>query len=313
MDPVSVKINLLRMDEVPEGIREKLNREDTARAEGQIWIRTGNRVIRCEDTETGEDLAQVLAAGKRNGSGRRNDPWQEILRNGKPPDGKIRDEARCVILFAAAPGQEKSLETETLAALAPMEPGDAVTCAEDGSAALIKRVRDHTEEDVSEFAAAVANTIETEAGIRTVAGIGQVTGRTAGLPESCAQAAEAIRIGSRFRPGECVYPYSRLQAERIISAIPAQDRAELRREMLGAGKQMTPEIMDTARAFLQNDMNLTTAAKQLYIHRNTLIYRLEKIRKETGFDLRRFRDAAAFQMVSQIPEEENDDNLPWKE
>ena len=87
----------------------------------------------------------------------------------------------------------------------------------------------------------------------------------------------------------------------MISAIPEDIRKELRRELNGDGKQLTAELMETARAFLQNDMNLTTTAKQLYIHRNTLIYRLDKIRKETGFDLRRFRDAAAFQMISQIP------------
>ena len=166
MDPVSVKMNLLRREEAPEDIREKLRRKDTVRAGGQIWIRNGDRIICCEDSEAGEDLARVLAAGSKGAPTQPDDPWLEILQGGRPPKRKIRDEARCVILFRAAPGQEKDLGKETFAALAPTEQGDAVTSAEAGTVALNKRVKGHSEEDISEFAAAMIDTIETETGIR---------------------------------------------------------------------------------------------------------------------------------------------------
>ena len=58
--------------------------------------------------------------------------------------------------------------------------------------------------------------------------------------------------------------------------------------------------MDTVNAFFDNDLNLTATARQLYIHRNTLNYRLDKIKKELGLDLRNFRDAAIFKMISFI-------------
>ena len=301
MDPVSVEINLLRAADVPEAIREKLHSETVVRADGQIWIRIGDRFASCEDTEAGEEMVKALSAGEKAGRPQRDDPWRTILQGGRARDLRIRDGKRCVILFGTDDGQENQLTPETFAILAPTERGDAVTVTQDGYIALIKNAEDHSEEDISEYTAAVIGTIETEAGIRAWAGIGSITGETAGLAESRAKAAEAIRIGKQFRPEEYVYAFDRMQTERMISAIPEDIRKELRRELNGDGKQLTAELMETARAFLQNDMNLTTTAKQLYIHRNTLIYRLDKIRKETGFDLRRFRDAAAFQMISQIP------------
>ena len=303
MDRVSVNMNLLRTEDVPEEILEQLRGENPVRADGQIYIRTGNRILCCEDSDDGEAMVRALA--QKSDSERKEDPWQEILKSGKSAP-RFRDEARCVLLFEAWPAQERCIAPETFTELAPTERGDAVTETEDGRIALIKRTTEHTEDEIAEFAAAVIETIGTETGIRAQAGIGKMTRETAGLKESAEQAAEAISIGRRFRPEASVYVYNRLGTERLISAIPAEARTKLRRELLSpeTEKRMTPEIIETARAFLENDMNLTTTAKQLYIHRNTLIYRLDKIRKETGFDLRRFRDAAAFQMISQIPEEE---------
>ena len=62
-------------------------------------------------------------------------------------------------------------------------------------------------------------------------------------------------------------------------------------------------MMETVSVFFRNDLNLTAASKQLFIHRNTLNYRLDKIRKDTGLDLRHFQDAVVFRIVIEIPEE----------
>ena len=61
-------------------------------------------------------------------------------------------------------------------------------------------------------------------------------------------------------------------------------------------------MLETIRVYFRNDLNLSTTARQLFIHRNTLNYRLEKIRRETGLDLRNFRDAAVFQLISLLPD-----------
>ena len=61
--------------------------------------------------------------------------------------------------------------------------------------------------------------------------------------------------------------------------------------------------LETVRVFFNNDLNLTAASRELFIHRNTLNYRLDKIRKETGLDLRSFQDAVIFRILYGIREQ----------
>ena len=61
-------------------------------------------------------------------------------------------------------------------------------------------------------------------------------------------------------------------------------------------------MLETVRVFFRNDLNLTAASKQLFIHRNTLNYRLDKIRKLSGLDLRCFHDAVVFSVIMLIPQ-----------
>ena len=314
MDPVSVKMNLTRMEEVPEAVAEGFSSEDFVRYGGNIYIRAGDRVLSCEAGEAGEALIRALKtrehAEKR--SPRDSDPWRKVLagesRSADAVPGIRGGILRCVILFRTMPGQEKTFTRAMWDDLAPVERGDAATETDDGHIVLIKQAEGHTDEDIAEYTAAVAETIETETGIQMQAGIGTATRELAGLKESLRQAGEAIETGRMFQPESRVFVYSRQTMERLICAIPEESRRQLRDELLSSetGKQLSPEMMETIRAYFRNDLNLSTTARELFIHRNTLIYRLDKIRKETGFDLRRFRDAAVFQMISCIPESEKE-------
>ena len=61
-------------------------------------------------------------------------------------------------------------------------------------------------------------------------------------------------------------------------------------------------MLDTVRVFFRSDLNLTAASRQLFIHRNTLNYRLDKIKKAFGLDLRTFQDAVVFKLISEFPD-----------
>lgn len=306
MDPSSVKMDLMRLEDVPEAAAAGLKNADVVRHGGLIYIRAGSSVLRCEDGEAGAALIAALEARGKTRSGRKDDPWFSVL-NGNSGGAGIRDQVRrCVILFEAIPGQEKPFGLEIWKDLAPVERGDAVTETEPGCIALIKQAEGHSDEEIAEFAAAVIETVETETGIQVQAGIGAFVRELAGLKESLRQARQAIETGRLFRPDGRVFCYHRQAMERMIGAVPEETRRQLRKEMLPpeAAKLLNPEMMETVSAFFRNDLNLSTTARELFIHRNTLIYRLDKIRKETGFDLRRFQDAAVFQMISRIPEED---------
>ncbi len=309
MDSVSVKMNLTRLSEAPEAVRAGFSGADVVRLGGMIYIRAGDAVLCCRGGEAGEAMVAALEAREKPRASRKDDPWLSVLTGDSRNAGAsgIRDGIRrCVILFEAAPGQDRILPRKVWDDLAPVERGDAAAEPETGRIALIKQAEHHTDEEIAEFTAAVIETIDTETGIQVQAGIGGSTSELNGMKESMRQAAQAIATGRMFHPDGHVFCYHRQAMERLISAVPAEARRQLRDELLSpeTGKRPNHETMETVRAFFRNDLNLSTTARELFIHRNTLIYRLDKIRKDTGFDLRRFQDAAVFQMLSCIPDEE---------
>lgn len=313
MDPESVKMSLVRPEDVPGAAAAAFSREGIARHRGYIYIRAGTQVLRCEAGEAGEAVIRALEERSRGmeDPGRKEDPWLAVLKGDSRNAGVsgIRDGIRrCVILFEAAPGQDRILTRKVWDDLAPMERGDAAAEPETGRIALIKQAEHHTDEEIAEFTAAVIETIDTETGIQVQAGIGGSASELTGMKESLRQAAQAIATGRMFQPDGRVFCYHRQAMERLISAVPEEIRRQLRDELLSpeTGKRPNHETMETVRAFFRNDLNLSTTARELFIHRNTLIYRLDKIRKDTGFDLRRFQDAAVFQMLSCIPDEEKE-------
>ena len=304
MKPLPVRIGLVKPDEVPAEIRARLAADgETVRAGGLIYLSAGSRILCCEDSEEGEAVIRAMAPERDSNPA--DDPWRALLtggaKTGTVPDGI----PRCVIVLRAAPGQEKLPDRAAFADLIPAEPGDAITGI-NGAVVLIKQADRQAEDEITEFTAAVIDTAETEAGIRLQAGIGRTVRNAAELKASFAEAEAAIDTGRRFLPGEAVYAYSRLAAERLMDAVPAEVRAQLRKELFTpeTRKLLNSEMMETIEAFFRNDLNLSTTAREMFIHRNTLIYRLDKIRKATGFDLRRFQDAAAFRLLSRLPEDE---------
>ncbi len=305
MKPQPVRIGLLTAEEIPGEIRESLNAGyDSVRGNGMIYIRTGSQFLCCEDSEAGEELIRAMTENRDAGT-KPADPWQKALR-GDVSAGIIRDNvARCVIVFRASSGQDKLPGRALFEELIPMETGDAIT-EMNNEIVLIKQVDGLSEEEIAEFTAAVTDTAETEAGIRLQAGIGSLTRTAPELKDSFSKAETAISLGKRFLAGESVYAYGHLAAERLINAVSPGERAQLRKELFTpeTRKLMTSEMMETIDAFFRNDLNLSTTAREMFIHRNTLIYRLDKIRKVTGYDLRHFQDAVAFRLLSRLPENE---------
>ena len=68
------------------------------------------------------------------------------------------------------------------------------------------------------------------------------------------------------------------------------------------------ELMETAEEFMKNSLNISETSRNMYIHRNTLIYRLDKIENETGLNLRKFSDAVAFRFVKLLSSLTKGDN-----
>ncbi|CDN44811.1 MULTISPECIES: CdaR family transcriptional regulator [Paenibacillus] len=118
------------------------------------------------------------------------------------------------------------------------------------------------------------------------------------LVDSAALLKETIELGRRFHVGSNLHLPWQLNLERLLSAIPERERSKFIEQTLSRSDYyMEPEILTTLETFFALDCNVSETAKKLYIHRNTLLYRLDKLKQETGLDVRLFRDAVMVKII----------------
>ena len=213
----------------------------------------------------------------------------------------------CVIVLQREDGGTAPL-TETIRELAPMEENDLL--AEDGAGRVLIIKEGNDPAETAEFAMALLNTLEDEAGAVLKAGISDMHGRPEEWPRGYREALSALETGERFQKKRRVQVYGEQILERMAAGIPPEFRRQLRERFLpgSSGKILDEETRETAEAFFNADLNLSVAARQMFVHRNTLTYRLDKIQKETGLDLRKFNDAVLFRMLMLIPESEKEED-----
>ncbi len=279
--------------------------------DGRLYLRLGAETASCEDSPEGRKLLQALS--RREPSFSRNSREEGLYRLLTLPPEKLcpgelhglplsEGRPRCVLLFQSLTPRDLPLPA-SFAAMAPLEEGDLAVPLGEDAVALIKDCALQGEEEIAEYAAAVLETMEGEGipGLRV--GIGRCVKAVSDLHGGYLEAAAALRLGLRFQSGETVYTYRALALERILNLIPPDGLQALRRDFFpkASPDSFSPEMMETVRTFFQNDLNLTATARQLFVHRNTLNYRLDKIRKDTGLDLRRFQDAVIFRILSALP------------
>lgn len=123
------------------------------------------------------------------------------------------------------------------------------------------------------------------------------------LPDAKREAALALRIAGLFQEPREVAAYARLGIARLIYELP-RDLCELfLQEVFGENlpdQKLDEEMQVTIRRFFENNLNISETARQLYLHRNTLVYRLERLEKLLGLDIRRFDDAMTFQIAMMV-------------
>lgn len=109
---------------------------------------------------------------------------------------------------------------------------------------------------------------------------------------------ETVELGRRFQVGSNLHLPWELELERLLSSIPEGDRNRFVDQALSRSDYyVEPEIFTTLETFFALDCNVSETAKRLYIHRNTLLYRLDKLKHETGLDVRLFREAVRVKII----------------
>lgn len=168
------------------------------------------------------------------------------------------------------------------------------------TAALIYHVDEHSEGLAAEkFAEKVTSACLEQTGQMMYAGISEPKEDIGELADAYVQAKDAIGVGYIYHPQQQVYVHSRLLLERFLNDVPADMRQRYHEMMFSrrTARLFNEEMLSTIEKFFENSLNLSETARQLYIHRNTLVYRLDKVQRATGLDLRAFDDAVTFKLM----------------
>ena len=218
----------------------------------------------------------------------------ECLIDMRIPDKRLRT----VVVFHAENAPNAQLQ-DLFSEIVPREEKDYILPVTPFSVAVVKDCVHQSTDEIAEYAAAVIETLEGEGTTGITAGIGSIKHDLVQLREAYQEALRALEAGKRYHPGKRVYGFDESMLERIIQTIPEESCREIRDHFLEKcdGLDLNAELMETVEVFFRNDLNLTAASKQLFINRNTLNYRLDKIHRETGLDLRCFQDAVIFRVM----------------
>jgi DNA-binding PucR family transcriptional regulator len=119
------------------------------------------------------------------------------------------------------------------------------------------------------------------------------------------EAKECLLLGKKFDIKQETFSYNKMLFEKIVYNIDDRVKQELKDKFSSKLSLFDSELINTIEEFVDCGLNISDAARKLYVHRNTLIYRLDKIYKETGFDIREFKEATVFIIAFLVWKESN--------
>lgn len=122
------------------------------------------------------------------------------------------------------------------------------------------------------------------------------------LADAFRETSLAMKVGKLFYSEQTVFPYNQLGVGRLIYRLPPDLCEDFLKEVFGKDipSAFDEELTAAVNKFFQNNLNIAETARQLHMHRNTLIYRLDQIEKHTGLDIRKFEDAMTFKIATMV-------------
>ena len=252
--------------------------------------------------------AMIQAVSQFHGGGRERDSALKHLLQGRlspPEESAVARQhqlaerfPRCVLLITlekADPEGAKAMLEKVL----PAQEGDLLVGISRNTAALIRGMVGESAEEIGEYAAALQDTLMNELGQQATIGIGETVPSLSSLPLSYSQAKSSIGLSHLYPQESGVYEHRRLLLERFLFQTPPDMAAGYYSQLFNrkTAKLLNEDMLNTITVFLEKDLNLSDASRELFIHRNTLVYRLDKVQKQLGLDLRKFHDAMTFKLL----------------
>ena len=212
------------------------------------------------------------------------------------------DAPRAVFLIRQL-GHSDVATVDVLSGLLPDKTQDFVLSINENDIAVIKQLATPaTAEELEKMAVGMEEVLKNELRIKTIIGIGTVAEHLRELADSYKEAQTAIDVGKIFDNEKSVMHYENLGIGRLIYQLPTTLCEIFLREVFKKNSldSLDQETLFTINKFFENSLNVSETSRKLFVHRNTLVYRLEKIRKLTGLDLREFDHAIVFRVALMV-------------
>lgn len=216
----------------------------------------------------------------------------------------VTDDPRCVILTRMLDNQDVAA-VELVQRLFPDRQNDFVLSVNENDIVIVKLLQSADSlDDAVKVSETVRQHLKEELGINTVVGISTVADHLRELADRYKESQVAIEVGSIFEADQSIIKYDALGLGRIIYQLPTRLCEMFLNEVFKKNSidTLDEDTLGTIDKFFENNLNVSETSRKLYVHRNTLVYRLEKIKKLTGLDLREFDHAIVFKVALMVKE-----------
>ena len=317
---------LQKIGEVRSHVREELAYSSEALAMDGYTYRflfAGNKndhILFVEGTDkSAEKYAAILAVALSNIKKLYDEKYDRasfikniILDNILPSDVYIKgkelrfaaDTARAVLVIKFQENTDLA-PYELLQNMFPDKNKDYVISISEHDIVLVKEMSGagNLMKEAEALAASIHETLTTEFYVKGISiGIGSIALNLKDLSRSYKEARIALEVGKVFDTEKIYISYENLGIGRLIYQLPNSLCEIFLDEVFSEGSLSTldHETLATVQSFFKNNLNVSETSRKLFVHRNTLVYRLEKIRKITGLDLREFEDAVTFKVALMV-------------
>ena len=212
------------------------------------------------------------------------------------------DASRAVFLIRQV-GHSDVATVDVLSGMFPDKLQDFVLSINEMDIAVVKQISGATtSEALEKMAQSIEDTLKNELRIKTVIGIGTIADHLRELADSYKEAQTAIEVGKVFDTEKSIMHYENLGIGRLIYQLPTTLCEIFLSEVFKKNSidSLDQETLFTINKFFENNLNVSETSRKLFVHRNTLVYRLEKIKKLTGLDLRQFDHAIVFKVALMV-------------
>ena len=215
----------------------------------------------------------------------------------------IDTEVRRVVFIVETNREKDGNELEKIRGIFGGKSKDFVTAVDEKNIIVVKEVADNEGYDeLNKTAEVIVNLFRADAENDVHVAYGTIVNEIKEVSRSYKEAKMALEVGKIFETDKYIVNYEKLGIGRLIYQLPLPLCRMFIKEVLHGltMDDFDDETLATVNKFFENNLNVSETSRQLYIHRNTLVYRLDKLQKMTGLDLRNFDDAIIFKITLMV-------------